>query len=90
LIQRRYEERPYCYGKIEIVFPLGGDGLRHTPESCMPCVCKTQCLRDAMQTADGISVREEVVDRAYHGGTMRFFERWLRKKTLYHWKRSLR
>lgn len=89
-MNRQREERPYCYGKVDIVFPMGSDGLRHTPESCMPCVCKTQCLRHAMRTADGVTVREEIVDRAYRGGTMKFLERWLRKKTLYHRKRSLR
>ena len=51
------EERPYCYGKLECVFPMGENGLRETPESCMVCYCKTECLRTAMQGEAG--------DRAY-------------------------
>lgn len=87
-MKRRCTERPYCYGKIDEVFPMGPDGLRHVPESCMPCVCKTECLRDAMGTSGGVTVREEMVDRAYHSGRMRFLERWLRKKALHRRRRS--
>ena len=76
------EERPYCYGKLECVFPMGENGLRETPESCMVCYCKTECLRTAMQGEAGDQVREEKVDRAYAAGVMGFFERWSRKKAL--------
>ena len=51
------EERPYCYGKLECVFPMGENGLRETPESCMVCYCKTECLRTAMQGQAGDQVR---------------------------------
>ena len=76
------QERPYCYGKLECVFPMGESGLRETPESCMVCYCKTECLRTAMQGEAGAQVREEKVDRAYAAGMMGFFERWSRKKAL--------
>lgn len=81
------EERPYCYGKLECVFPMGSHDLRETPESCMVCYCKTECLRTAMQSADAIQVKEEKVDRAYASGMMGFMERWSRKKAL-HQKRG--
>ena len=77
-----HEERPYCYGKLECVFPMGESGLRETPESCLVCYCKTECLRTAMQTEDGAQVKEERIDRAYAAGIMGFFERWSRKKAL--------
>jgi hypothetical protein len=73
---------PPCYGDIKTVFPMGDDGLRHSPESCMPCSYKTECLRKAMAEKGGISVKEEMVDRAYATGNVGFFERWSRKKTL--------
>ncbi len=76
------EERPYCYGKLECVFPMGDDGLRETPESCMVCYCKTECLRTAVQGKAGAKVREEKIDRAYAAGMMGFFERWSRRKAL--------
>jgi hypothetical protein len=76
------KEKPYCFGKLDNVFPLGEDGLRHTPESCMVCFCKTECLREAISGPEGIQVHEEQVKRAYNSGTISFFERWSRKKTL--------
>ena len=78
------DERPYCFSKLECVFPMGPDGLRETPESCRVCYCKTECLRSAMQTVEAVQVREEKVDRAYEAGMMGFFERWSRKKALHH------
>lgn len=77
-----HKERPYCYGKLESVFPMGPDGLRETPESCMVCHCKTECLRTAVQGEAGTQVKEEKIDRAYAAGLMGFFERWSRKKAL--------
>lgn len=73
---------PPCFGDLETVFPMGETGLRQTPESCMVCVYKTECLRTAMKDKGGIAVREEMVDRAYESGTVGFFERWSRKKAL--------
>jgi hypothetical protein len=79
---QRKKEYPYCFGKLDIVFPLGKDELRHTPESCMVCFCKTECLREAVKGPEGIQVHEERVERAYNSGTISFFERWSRKKTI--------
>jgi len=76
------KEYPYCFGKLDTVFPLGEDGLRHTPESCMVCFCKTECLRTVLKGPEGIKVEEERVKRAYGSGTISFIERWSRKKAL--------
>jgi len=73
---------PPCFGNLETVFPLGEGGLRQTPESCMICVYKTRCLKKAMAEKGGITVHEEMVDRAYASGAVGFFERWSRKKAL--------
>ena len=73
---------PPCYGILDRVFPMGKDGLRHSPESCMPCSYKTECLRKAMAEKGGITVKEEIVDRAYASGKVSFFERWSRRKSL--------
>jgi len=75
------EEYPTCFGNLEIVFPMGKDGLRSTPYTCMVCDHKTGCLRTAMESPFGIEVREEMVDRAYASGRMGFFRRWSRRKT---------
>ena len=73
---------PACFGNLEIVFPEADDGLRASPETCMKCGQKTECLRTAMQGPSGINVREAAVDRAYTSWSMGFVERWCRKKEL--------
>jgi hypothetical protein len=81
-MEKGTKERPYCFGKIENVFPMGKEGLRETPESCFYCIYKTECLRTAIKDPEGLKVREETVDRAYKSGMIGFFERWSRKKEL--------
>ena len=78
----RKKEYPYCFGKLDTVFPMGKDGLRHTPESCMVCLYKTDCLRTALKKNEGLKLQAENVDRAYSSGMMGFFERWSKKKML--------
>ncbi len=71
-----------CFGDLDIVFPMGEDGLRTSPEKCLSCALKTECLRKAMTKKNGLKMREEYVDRAYDSGMMGFFQRWSRKKHL--------
>lgn len=73
-------EHPECFGVLEQVFPKCADGLRQTPERCMTCRLKVDCLRAAVAGPDGNRVREEVIDRAYGTGAISFFERWSKKK----------
>lgn len=73
---------PACYGDLETVFPMGPEGLRHSPEACLSCDHKTPCLKTAMARKNSVAVHEELVDRAYDAGLMGFIERWSRKKTL--------
>lgn len=73
-------KHPVCFGILEEVFPKCADGLRQTPERCMGCSLKVDCLREAVSGPDGARVREEVIDRAYRTGVISFFERWSKKK----------
>ncbi len=75
-------EYPACFGVLENVFPRGDDGLRHSPESCFACYCKTECLQKAMEGSPGLKLREELVDRAYDSKVMGFFKRWSKKKEI--------
>lgn len=77
------DEYPYCFGKLDTVFPMGEDGLRGSPPSCMMCRYKTECLRNAMNGIEGDQVHQETVDRAYESGGMGFWERWSKKKMLH-------
>lgn len=76
-------QHPYCFGKLDNVFPLGEDGLRHSPESCFVCIYKTECLRTALAGKEGIAVESEKVDRAYAAGVIGFFSRWSKRKQLH-------
>ncbi len=76
-------ETPICFSVLETVFPMGGDGLRVSPEECQMCLRKTECLQSAMAGSGGSEVREEILDRAYSSGAVGFFERWSRKKALH-------
>jgi len=71
-----------CFGKLEIVFPLGDDGLRHSPAPCLECPHKTECLRTGLSGKAGLTVHEEHVDRSYDSGMISFVERWSRKKAI--------
>ena len=73
-------QQPLCFGDIDTVFPMGPDGLRCTPDACMACEHKTECLRTAMEQPGGIEVREEMVDRAYASGRIGFLKRWSKRK----------
>ena len=76
-------DTPACFGDMETVFPLRSDGLRVTPIECLQCVHKTHCLRTAMSRKKGLSVRQEMIDRAYRGGVIGFFQRWSKKKEIH-------
>lgn len=73
---------PECYGRLEIVFAKGPDGLRHVPEDCLGCEVKTECLRSAAAGEQGLSVHEERLERAYEAGAVGFFERWAQQKQI--------
>jgi hypothetical protein len=86
-MSRSQSKYPRCFGQLETVFPMGKDGLRHTPATCLGCLHKTECLRAAIQSQEGIKVREERIDRAHAAGMMGFLERWSRKKSIQQQKR---
>ena len=73
---------PACFGVLDVVFPKAENGLRETPETCIACLHKTDCLRSALDGSDGFKVQEEVIDRAYASGHIHFLKRWSRKKDL--------
>ena len=77
-----HDNPPSCFAVLEIVFPLGKDGLRHSPDTCIRCELKTRCLKTAMQKPEALKVADEKVDRAYKSQTIGFLERWAKKKSL--------
>lgn len=83
------EERPDCFADLDTVFPMRSDGLRVTPVNCLQCTHKTLCLRTAMGRRQGLTVREEMIDRAYRGGVTGFFQRWSQKKSIHRMKTTM-
>ena len=81
-MSQKTKSPPDCFAKLDTVFPMGKDGLRHTPQTCLACPHKTECLRKAVQGGDGLKVREEQIDRAYNSGMIGFLERWSKKKAI--------
>ncbi|MEZ4550265.1 MAG: hypothetical protein R2860_07980 [Desulfobacterales bacterium] len=81
-------EKPDCFGNLDIVFPMRSHGLRASPETCIMCPHKTECLRAAMKNPKGAEVREEMVDRAYDSGNMGFLQRWSKRKYLHKMKKK--
>ncbi len=82
------QKPPPCFGDLNTVFPKRSDGLRVTPVECLQCIHKTKCLRTAMGRSNGYRVREEMIDRAYRGGLMGFFQRWSQKKSIHRLKKE--
>lgn len=76
-------KKPTCFGELDTVFPMGDDGLRVSPDTCiLGCEYKTECLRSALEGNKGDSVENELLDRKYEAGKVGFLERWAKKKTL--------
>lgn len=84
------EALPRCYGELDIVFPEGEDGLRVSPESCIACGHKTECLRTAMKGRNGVQVKAAALDRAYAAGMVGFLERWSKKKEFHQTIRDMK
>ena len=72
-----------CFGVLEIVFPTGESGLRESPPQCFQCPERTDCLKAALKTKEGLTMKGEVLDRAAASGMVGRFKRWSRKKELH-------
>ncbi len=81
--ESKKNNRPNCFADLDKVFPIRPDGLRHTPDVCLACASKTECLRAAMKKKQGLKVYSEKIDRAYRSGVMGFLERWAKRKELH-------
>ncbi len=79
---QNHKKRPECFGQLDIVFPMGEDGLRHSPDTCLACQHKTDCLRTGLKGKDGLAVHEEHIHRSYDSGMIGFAQRWSRKKAI--------
>ena len=75
--------RPECFGQLQIVFPVGEEGIRTTPPKCMKCSLVKSCIQAAMGSTEGLRLEEERVDRAYEYGLIGRFDCWSKKKLIH-------
>jgi hypothetical protein len=75
-------EKKDCFGKLDLVFPVGEDGLRRAPSACFACPERTECMRAAMKTRDGIRMQEAMLERSAESGIRGRIRRWSRGKEL--------
>jgi hypothetical protein len=71
-----------CFGKLDEVFPMGTEGLREVVPTCFGCPDKTACLRAALATEQGLTLRKEAIDRSEPRGFVDRIRRWSERKAL--------
>ncbi|MDY6879321.1 MAG: hypothetical protein SV686_03630 [Thermodesulfobacteriota bacterium] len=76
------ETRKDCYGVLDLVFPVGKEGLREIVATCFDCPDKVACLRAALNTKEGLTLMSEVVEREAPSGLAHRLRRWSEKKQL--------
>lgn len=74
--------QPSCYGLLDKVFPMSGEGLREVRDLCWNCALRVECLREAMERGEQRRTLSE--ERARRdtaaGGVAGFLQRWSRLK----------
>lgn len=71
-----------CFGILDEVFPMGPEGLREVVPACFECPQKTDCLKAALKTEEGVELRSQILDRTPATGLMGRIRRWSEKKSL--------
>ena len=71
-----------CYGILESVFPKGDQGVRQVPLDCFECPDRVSCLKDAINTKEGLEMKAQLLVRAEKGGLISRFQRWSQKKQI--------
>lgn len=71
-----------CYGILDRVFPKGDHGIRQVPPECFDCADRVTCLREAINTKEGLEMKAQLLVRAEQGGLISRFQRWSQKKHL--------
>jgi len=73
-------DKKECYGILDRVFPAGEQGLRQVPPGCFECPDRVSCLKEAINTREGLEMRTRLLERAEQGGLIGKLQRWSQKK----------
>jgi hypothetical protein len=71
-----------CFGDLNRVFPLGGEGLREVVPDCFACPELKRCLQRALETEAGLALKMEALDRVPATGLASRIKRWSERKTI--------
>lgn len=75
-------QKKACFGILDEVFPVGRGGLREVPSRCFECPDRTECLRAALETQEGLAFQARRLRRAERHGLVGWIQRWSEKKAL--------
>ena len=75
-------EKRDCFGLLNRVFPVSDRGYREVVPECFQCPERVACLKQALDTEEGIEMRVQILDQAPVHGVMERIKRWSRKKEL--------
>lgn len=67
---------------LDNVFPLGKEGLREVVPDCFQCPDRVACLKESLNTEQGLRFKNEVIDRSTPSGLAGRLKRWSEKKDL--------
>ena len=73
-------DKKTCYGILDRVFPMGDQGARQVPPACFECSDRVACLKEAINTKEGLEMKAQLLVRAEKGGLIGRFRRWSEKK----------
>lgn len=80
--RRIHDLREMCFGRLDVVFPVGTKGLREVPKQCFECDERVACMKAALQTPEGIEMQWDLAERDSEKGWRGSIKRWSIRKQL--------
>jgi hypothetical protein len=80
--RRKDDLKEVCFGRLDVVFPEGAEGLREVPEGCFRCHERVACMKAALASPEGTDMQWGMVERDSEKGWRGRIKRWSRRKQL--------
>ena len=62
---------------------MGNEGLREVVPGCLQCPDRVLCLKEALNTQDGLDMQAKKLDRLANNGLIGRLNRWSQKKEIH-------